>query len=81
MCYFNVRSKADANQLTLYRMEPTTKKWKTEKLKSKKNIISIILAAYKIQTDMDTRWVRFDVLHGAMVGLLFCGNRKVLYAD
>jgi len=34
-CYFNVRSKADTSQLNLPQ-EPTTKKWKTEKLKSKK---------------------------------------------
>jgi len=60
-------------------MEPTTKKWKTEKLKSKKNIISIILAAYKIQTDMDTRWVRFDVLHGAIRELSANGRPIVLW--
>jgi len=35
-CYFNVRSKANMSQLDLgYRTEPTTKKCKTEKLKSK----------------------------------------------
>jgi len=33
---FNVRSKADKVNL-IYRMEPKTKKWKTENLKSKKN--------------------------------------------
>jgi len=39
-CYFNVRSKADIHQL-IYRTEPKIKKkWKTEKLKSKKRICS-----------------------------------------
>ena len=33
-CYFNVRSKADINSL-IYRTGMTTKKCKTEKLKSK----------------------------------------------
>jgi len=37
-CYFNVRSKADTSQLNLY-TETTTKKCKTEKLKSKKRIM------------------------------------------
>ena len=36
-CSFNVRSKADVSQLNLPHFEPTTKKWRTEKLKSKKN--------------------------------------------
>ena len=31
-----MRSKAEISQLSLYRTEPTTEKWKTEKLKSKK---------------------------------------------
>ena len=39
--YFNVRSKADMSSL-IYRMEPTTKKIKTDKLKSKKRICYII---------------------------------------
>ena len=41
-CYFNVRSKAGMSQLNLgpTARKPTTKKWKTEKLKSKKRICS-----------------------------------------
>ena len=35
-CYFNMQSQADTSQLRIYRTEPTTKKWKTDKLKSKK---------------------------------------------
>ena len=34
-CYFSIRSKADIVSL-IYCREPKTKKWKTEKLKSKK---------------------------------------------
>ena len=41
-CYFNVRSKAGMSQPNLgpTARKPTTKKWKTEKLKSKKRICS-----------------------------------------
>jgi len=37
-CCFNVHSKADMSQL-IYHMEQTTKKWKTQRLKSRKKLI------------------------------------------
>jgi len=40
--YFNVRSKAEISQLIICHTEPTTKKWKTEKLESKKGIRSAV---------------------------------------
>jgi len=43
-CYFNVRSKVDMSQLNLpHGTNNITKKWKTEKVKSKKRISSEVI--------------------------------------
>jgi len=45
-----VRSKSDISQLNLYRTEPTTKKWKKEKLEQVKTDTSVNSARESVES-------------------------------